>query len=153
MLLQFGDGEPYATGATNYQYRPATEREKTPRIVVSILIDDIQTLAFVDTGGVYAICPPDIASVLNLIPQDGIPTEPMLWRGSLLKGELYRIPTTIIAETGNSLRIESTFFVPQLTPDQIWVDDFPCILGMSGCLERLRFAVDPSADMFYFGRI
>ncbi|MBU1660545.1 MAG: hypothetical protein KKD28_03625, partial [Chloroflexi bacterium] len=118
MLLQFGDGKPYATGATNYQYRPVTEREKTPRIVVSILIDDVRTLAFVDTGGVYAICPPDIALELNLASQDGIPTEPILWRGNILRGTLYRIPTTIIAETGNSLRIVPTFFVPQLTPNQ-----------------------------------
>ena len=144
MLLQFEDGEPYATGGTNYQYRPATEREKTPRIVVSIRIDDIQTLAFVDTGGVYAICPPDIASVLNLTAQDGIPTKPILLRGNWLNGELYRIPTTIIAETGNSIRIEPTFFVPRLAPNQIWADDFPCILGMSGCLERLRFAAGQS---------
>jgi hypothetical protein len=27
----------------------------------------------------------------------------------------------------------------------------PCILGLYGCLERLRFAVDSHTEQFYFG--
>jgi hypothetical protein len=33
--------------------------------------------------------------------------------------------------------------------DQPWMH--PSILGLSGCLEALRFAVDPKTNLFYFG--
>jgi hypothetical protein len=153
MLLQLQNGEPFATGATNYDYRPATKQENTPRIIVSVMIKDIRTLAFVDTGGVYAICSPTIANGLNLNPRDGFSTAPILWRGERYEGFLHTLPMTILAEDGVSLQIEPTFFVPQLTVGQTWGEDLPCILGMYLCLDRLRFAVDPSMDTFYFGEL
>lgn len=153
MLLHFENGDSFATGATIYEYRPVTERETTPRIVISVKIGDVTTLAFVDTGGVYAICSPEIANDLNLDPMGGEPADPISWRGMSLRGLLYRIPLTIIAEEGASLQIEPTFFVPELQPNQTWDEDFPCVLGMYLCLERLRFAVDPASEnpTFYFG--
>jgi len=153
MLLQLQNGEPFATGATNYDYRPATNRENTPRIIVSIIIENIQTLAFVDTGGVYAICSPNIANGLGLNPGDGISTTPIRWRGERYKGFLHPLPMTILAEDGVSHQIEPTFFIPQLAVGQTWDEDLPCVLGMYLCLERLRFAVDPSTDTFYFGEL
>jgi hypothetical protein len=30
--------------------------------------------------------------------------------------------------------------------------DLPCFVGMLGCLEAIRFALDPANDLFYFGR-
>lgn len=153
MQLLFENGDSFSSGVTNYEYRPVTEREETPRIIVSVILDNFQTLAFVDTGGVYGICSPEIAEALNIDPNDGAPVNPIKWRGEKIKGTLHRIPMTLVAEEGNSLRIEPTFFVPQLDPDQVWDDDFSCVLGMYLCLERLRFAVDPSTDTFYFGEL
>ena len=151
MRLYLENGEEFASGATNYEYRPATERERTPRITVSIILDNFHTLAFVDTGGVYGICSPEIAASLNLDPKDAIPADPLLWGRGRLEGSLYRIPVTLIAEEGESLQFEPTFFIPQV--DQAWEDDLSCVLGMYSCLERIRFAVDPSTDTFYFGEL
>jgi hypothetical protein len=62
MLLRFEDGRPFAQGASTYLYRPATEREITPRIFVPVQIEDIQTETVIDTGGVYLVCHPEIAA-------------------------------------------------------------------------------------------
>ena len=45
MALTFPDGEPLATGATSYQYRPATTYEITPQLLLEVEIDGIQTEA------------------------------------------------------------------------------------------------------------
>lgn len=150
MLLQYATGEPFASGAAVYAYRPATDREDTPRITIDILIGDLRTSAFVDTGGVYLVCPPHVAESLNLDPDEGLPAQRLLLRGAHLQGILHRIPLTILATEGEAITIEATAFVPG---QQIDWSDFPCILGMHSCLERLRFAVDPGQDMFYFGEL
>jgi hypothetical protein len=56
------------------------------------------------------------------------------------------------AEEGQPLTVEATVFVPELKPYQEW-GDFPSIIGLNTCLERLRFAIDPSQDKFYFGAL
>jgi hypothetical protein len=50
--------------------------------------------------------------------------------------------------TSNQGRIEATWFI---SPD--WPG--PLVLGWKGCLERLRFALDPTPEeeWFYFGPI
>ena len=52
---------------------------------------------------------------------------------------------------GESLAIDATAFVPALTPRQQWDGELPCVLGLRFCLERMRFAVDPQRELFYFG--
>ncbi|MEZ4714401.1 MAG: hypothetical protein R3A44_44885 [Caldilineaceae bacterium] len=49
------------------------------------------------------------------------------------------------------MEVEVTAFIPQLRPEDEWPIEFPCIAGMSGCFERLRFAVDPLDERIYFG--
>lgn len=148
MLLR-ADGEPFATGAVNYLFRPATEQEHSLRITIDIRIRDFQSPAFIDTGGIYLICPPEVADVLDLQPQDVLFRERILLRGLSIGGSVYRLPLTLIADRGNSMLIEATAFVPD--NEHLDWDDFPCILGMEGCLERLCFAVDPMNEIFYFG--
>ncbi len=52
MALYFEDGQTFSQGACTYLYRPATEAEKTPRILVPVQIEGIETQAMLDTGGV-----------------------------------------------------------------------------------------------------
>ena len=66
MTLTFPDGERFAIGATPYQYRPATAHETTPRIILEVEIDGIQTEAVMDTGGIYLVCSPWIARLLHV---------------------------------------------------------------------------------------
>lgn len=151
MLLQFSDGTSFAQGAAPFAYRPATEAETSPRVIVDIVIGDVQTAAFVDTGGVYLLCSREIASRAQLDPNLAIPTPPLKWSRGVVAGELQRVPITLRAAEGRSLTIEATAFIPG--PAYEWGNDLPCILGMQGCLEKLRFAVDPNDDTFYFGAL
>ncbi|MGA9380505.1 MAG: hypothetical protein WBV73_17210 [Phormidium sp.] len=36
--------------------------------------------------------------------------------------------------------------------EEYW-GDFPSFIGLNGFLERIRFAIDPNTDTFYFGQI
>lgn len=152
-MLFFDNGEPFAIGATLYAYRPVAENETSPRIILPLFLEDFETTGFVDTGGVYLLLSPEVAEDLGLRPEDGIPTAPLLFRGYQLTGTLHRLSLKLPADHGDALTIEVTAFVPQPTPFQIWPKDFPSILGMFNCLDRLRFAVDPAESIFYFGEI
>ena len=150
MLLRLPNGESFATGAIDYTYTPATEREDTPRITIDVAIGNLRTQAFVDTGGVYLICSPRIAWGLNLSPADALQASQLVLRGTTVHGMLYRVPLTLFATQGNAITIDATAFVPDSSIE--W-SDIPCILGMYLCLERLRFAVDPLNEVFYFGEL
>ncbi|NER39264.1 MAG: hypothetical protein F6J93_35825 [Oscillatoria sp. SIO1A7] len=58
MILTFSNGEPFATGAIRYDYRPATERETTNRMILAIDIEGYITEAVVDTGAPYSVIAP-----------------------------------------------------------------------------------------------
>jgi hypothetical protein len=152
MSLRMASGEAFATGAALYNYRPATSAETAPRIVLAVAVGAYETSAFVDTGGLYFICAPPFARRLRLDHGQGQPASDRIrWRGESLKGVLHRLPLTLLAGEGENVTIEVTAFVPRVGRHQEWNDQLPCVLGMQYCLERLRFAVDPEHDMFYFG--
>jgi hypothetical protein len=151
MALTFPDGERFTTGVIPYQYRPATAYETTPRLILEVEIDGIQTEAVVDTGGIYLVCNPRIARLLHLETAEAISgVQSILLRGVLVQGRLYRLTLTILAEEGEDTTIETTAFVPEPEEAEHW-SELPCFLGLYGCLECARFAVDPRTERFYFG--
>lgn len=152
-MLRFYNGKPFGGGAASYLYQPISEREEAPRILLSVAIGTLTLSAFVDTGGVYFLCPPQVARRLHIYPEDGFDFQRLLFRGVSHPGSLHRLPLTLIAHQGQLVTIDVTAFVPHIVPTVEWPDAFPCILGMSGCLERLRFAIDPETDTFYFGAL
>jgi hypothetical protein len=153
MSLQFSDGSPFSSGSCSYERRPATEQETSPRILIQVAIAGVPTYAMVDTGGVYLICHPEFASLLDLrdidLVEEGVPlTIPRYGR---VRGKLYRVSLMLPATDGNSLELGVTAFVPRpLTHSAL---PFPPVMGLLGCLENLRFAVDPCNDTFYFGTL
>jgi len=149
MLLRFEDDSPFAQGACPYLHQPVTAEETTNRILVTVKIEGVETQAVVDTGGVWLVCDPGIAEVLELDPEDGIECPPLQIRGDRVPGMLHRLRVTFVAEEGESLQLQGTAFVPESDPHQTW--PLPTFLGFHGCLERIRFAVNPSTQMFYFG--
>jgi hypothetical protein len=154
MALFLANSEAFASGAARYDYRAATIAETSPRIILTIAVGNYRTAAFVDTGGIYFICTPPFARRLRLDPGQGLPSsERIRWRGETFRGSLYRLPLTLPASDGFPLTVEVTAFVPQMRPTEIWNDELPCVLGLQGCLERLRFAVDPATETFYFGEL
>ena len=147
-MLLFPSGEPFATGMAHYAYQPVNFREKANRIILNVYVESIQTQAYLDTGAVYLVCSPEVATVLHLYGEE---SEKLFFRGRLYEGGLHRVSLTVPAEQGESATIDVTAFVPDIHPDEEWPLEFPCILGMAGCLERLRFAIDPFEDIIYFG--
>jgi hypothetical protein len=151
MTLTFPTGEPFARGVTGYDYRPATSHETTPRLVLEVAIEGILAEAVVDTGGVYLVCHPDIARRLSLTPAEALSrVQGILLRGTIVHGRLYRLTLALLADQGEDVTIQTTAFVPEPEEAEHW-GDLPCLLGLYGCLERIRFAVDPHTEQFYFG--
>jgi hypothetical protein len=149
MILSFADGEPFAVGSTDYLYRPAAE-DISPRIILQVEIEGILLNAIVDTGAPYVVCAPGLARQMSLQPDFALDRIQMAIRGLKVRGHLHRLNMTFLASQGESLTLEATVFVPDEEWEANWGEQ-PSFIGLSGCLERLRFAVDPTTDTFYFG--
>lgn len=154
MLLSFTDGEAsFATGALRYSYAPVPGRaDITPRIMIEVEIEGEQEPAVLDTGAPYLICSPALAERLWLDPEDALEATIIRIQGVPLRGRVHRANFVLQAQEGNGLDFQATAFVPDV--DQNLPANFLPIsfLGLHGCLERVRFAVDPSSETFYFGR-
>lgn len=156
MLLKFANEDIFAVGAIKYLYAPATAKESTNRIIIPVTVEPmdmragktIQTQAVLDTGAPYAILDPTIAEVVGFTPEQAQERERMLIRGMRLEGSLTRLSITLQATQGDDLNIETTAFIPDSL--EAW-GGFPSFLGMAGFIERLRFAIDPNEDKFYYG--
>ncbi|MBU4185889.1 MAG: hypothetical protein KKI12_10135 [Proteobacteria bacterium] len=68
-------------------------------------------------------------------------------RGEKTGGVLIRLPVRICAEQGEDIIIEGTVFVPQ---DE---RNLPNFIGLDGFLSRIKFAINPQSNIFYFGPI
>lgn len=151
MLLQFTNNrEAFAIGACAYEYIPATRGEKTNRIFLSVEIEGYPIEAVVDTGAPYVILSPKVAKGIGFNPAFALGRETMLIRGMRLEGSVTRFDMMLVATVGENLDLQATVFVPD--SEEAW-GNFPSFIGLGGFLERIRFAVDPSNDMFYFGAL
>ncbi|OCR01344.1 hypothetical protein BCD67_12460 [Oscillatoriales cyanobacterium USR001] len=74
----------------------------------------------------------------------------MLIRGMRLDGSIIRVNMTLPADEGDDLDVDATVFIPDV--EEYW-GNFPSFIGQIGFLERMRFAVDPATDTFYFGTL
>ncbi len=151
-FLAFTDGEPFATGFIEYNYQPATEHELEPRIMFQVAIENRRVTAILDTGAPYVVCNPSLTRELGLLPVLALTQMRLLIRGVSVTGRLYRLNLTFLATQGNDLTVETTAFVPDPEWEERW-GNLPSFIGLNGCLERMRFAVDPGSDTFYFGSL
>lgn len=152
MLLHFDNGEEFSTGAAQYLYKPIRESDvPTPRIIIEIEIDGHEELAALDTGGAYFVCSPTLAEKLGY-EYDKKNEHAVNILGSSIVGNLRRLELKLKRKEGNQLRIDATAFVPDITQGVFNPDWMPISLaGLLGCLERMRFAIDPSTETFHFG--
>ncbi|HSN85688.1 MAG TPA: hypothetical protein VL025_02970, partial [Thermoanaerobaculia bacterium] len=100
--------------------------------------------AQVDTGAAYSILEVDIAAALGLLDIEA-PSTRLSTRLGVLAGQLMHLPVILVADRGESLRLEALFFV---SPE--WRGG--TFLGYTGFLDRLRIALDSPANLFYFGK-
>lgn len=136
----------FAIGVTSYSDHRPGRREPLPRIYVPFRPDGAKTwhLALVDTGGHYCILSPELAETVSdrLVHSLG---QFELWTAQgLVQGTLYRHRIELMAEEGVNLGVDATILI---SPD--WRGS--TIIGYSGVLDRMRFAVDPQRNRFYFG--
>lgn len=102
--------------------------------------------ALLDTAATWCVLSADWAEALgyDVTPDPDLPR--LSTRFGLLPGRLERIPVVFEAEEGEDVEVEATWFI---SPD--WPG--PVVIGWKGCLERLRLALDPSEEAFYFGTL
>jgi hypothetical protein len=114
-------------------------------VAVPCLIGDLpeELRALFDTGSEWCVLGWGVATQLGFTPQPELSTSLMHTRFGLIAGRLERLPVKFRADEGEPLELEATWFVSEEWPG-------PTVIGWRGCLEPLRFAVDPREDWFYF---
>jgi hypothetical protein len=153
-MLRLQNGEPFATGVMDYEFRPVTPADNNQRIILRIDVGNIPVLAALDTGGPFFIVSPGTADQLEIDPSFILSRTTIKIRGCEYKGYLTRIDIRLPAKAGNSLIFQPTTFVVNADQQEKW-GDLPNFIGIESCLERIRFAIDPKPDesLFYFGDI
>lgn len=127
-------------------------RDPNTRIVIPVTFENtILTTAILDTGAPWCVLNPEEADVLKISqrPDCWESSKPLGLRGINYRGHLCRVPITLRAERGYGMTVEATVFVPSLGPGEEW--QHPNFIGLDGLLNRIRFAVDPEHNHFYFG--
>lgn len=135
---------PPFTGKAYFQSHHA---EEAHRLVIAIpchLGRLEQTVwALLDTAAEWSVLS---RSALELLADDvdllGIPVTFHSRFGTLV-GEFGRVTITFPTVEGEPLAIDATCFVCETWPG-------PVVIGWGGCLDRMRFGVDPGDEAFYF---
>jgi hypothetical protein len=98
-----------------------------------------------DTGARWTLIGPDLIELLGDELGAGLDAVTMSTRLGRFEGSLHRLPVRLIADQGSDVTIDATCLALKDWPG-------PNILGFTGFLERLRFALEP-AEMHAAARI
>ena len=139
------DGSAFATGMSSYLDQDQRHPSETARVLVEVEFDGETVLALLDTGASWSVLNAEFAQELGLFEQDG-ESATISSRVGEIKGKLVTATTTLVAEEGESIEVESTVFVSSEWPEGNFI-------GYSGLLERIRFAIDPGSNSFFFGAL
>ena len=144
MLVQ-RDGTEFTTARAQYLDQAPGSPEQTQKIIVKMTVEPLGGVIFaqLDTGAAWSMLDAEVAEAMSLLRGTGEPSR-ISTRHGAIDGWLERASLEILADQGESLTVEATVWV---SPDWRWGN----FLGYSGLLERIRFAIDPSDNSFYFG--
>jgi len=127
----------------------ADHRIGAHRLVVAVecQLNGYQFHALLDTAADWCILSLEVAELLGCELEPDLEAPAFSTRYGRLQGRRERFPLVLVAQAGTPLEIDATWFI---SPD--WPG--PIVLGWKGCLERLRFALDPTPgeEQFYFGQ-
>ena len=145
MLLRQSNGVNFTTGRAKFLDQSESSQGTTAKIWVRIEPASFghPILAQLDTGAAWSILDAEVANELSLFDGDGqlVTISTRLGEGRFT---LKRIPVQILADDGESLSVDATVAV--------WSEwHHGTFIGYPGLLERIRFAVDPFDNYFYFG--
>lgn len=145
MMLEV-DGQRFASGRSSYRDHLETWPDPTAKIYVTLQIGDLSVMAQLDTGAAWSVLPPDVAEDARIPIESGNPIT-ISSRFGTTRGFLVRVPFAIVAEEGESLETDGTFFISPEWPERL------SFVGYTGLLDSIRFAIDPPQNHFYFGEI
>lgn len=140
---------PFATGVSKYADRKGNLPASGPLIYLEVKPGWFKgtVFAIVDTAAPWCIFEPTVGDFVRE-SFDQVSDEVRLsTRIGTFGGALYRGPLFVPALEGEPLDVEATVFVSSDWPPGM------NFLGYEGLLQRIRFAVDPEVNLFYFGRI
>ncbi len=137
---------PFTTGVLRYSDACPGVEDPLSRIYVPFRPDGAKAwfLALLDTGGHFCVFGPAVADALKDLLADGLEQATLMTSRGRIRGRLYRHQIDLIADDGDDLGVEATVLV-----SLEWQG--PSIIGYTGMLDRIRFAVDPPANQFHFG--
>lgn len=136
---------PLYAGRSYYQ-SDREEDTQTLLVAVPCRVGSIgrSVFALLDTASEWCVLPHDLAMELG-VELERLPfTSSLHTRFGLLTGTLGRVTIRFDAVEGDSLAVDATCFASEEWPG-------PMVVGWKGCLERMRFGLDPGDDSFYFG--
>ena len=137
------DGSVFATGMSSYLDEGPGHPGMTAGIHVRVKFEGVAVIALLDTGASWSVLRADLAQELGLLEQEGEPLT-LSSRVGTIDGQLVSARIALLADDGESVELDSTVFVSR---------DWPAgnFIGYSGLLERIKFAVDPGDNRFFFG--
>ncbi len=144
----------FISGATEYLEEAPYTNRNYPRIVLNASVGNSpQTLWVVDTGAPWCVIDPYFASCVDLQYEELYRLErPMMIRGCSFSGRLVKTSIKLVARWGDDLDVESTLFLPDAEEGAEGEWNIPNFLGLSGFLNHLKFAINPTNKIFYFGQ-
>ena len=144
--LLLPDGSPFTTGLAEYYDKDSSQEALTePRIHVRLELFGFEILAMLDTAAPWCILQPSFGDAIRRHVEELPEDRRLSTRLGSFVGRLYRGPVTLVADAGEELEVEVTFF---LSPD--WPGGN--FIGYLGFLDRIRFASDGQANLVYFGQ-
>jgi predicted aspartyl protease len=113
------------------------------RIVIRVFIAGQEFNALLDTGANGCVLPWSVAE--HLLPDlvNGV-SQTRALGGNVHTGRSCLVSLTFIADEGKELTVETVAWASETFPG-------PSLVGYAGLLEKLRMALDPEENRFYFG--
>ncbi len=138
---------PFATGMARYDDRYLGESDQARIVVYLVAANQVPIPAIVDTAAPWCILRTDeVRRCKDAITATLDRDYTIRIRGLLVRGRLLRMSLYLRADEGDGLLIDATVFEP--APDELAYH--PNFIGLAGFLDRIRFAVDPRENAFYF---
>lgn len=139
----------FASGLVYYEDQYPGQ-DPTARIILTVTVAGLHTVpAIVDTDAPWCLLDADILAEIEPEQLDSLLTERLAVRGVSYQSRLTRLMVSLRADVGEDVDLEATVFVPILQPGETW--NMPNFIGLQRLLSRIRFAVDPAENIFYFG--
>ena len=133
----------FAFGCQWYLDALPSQAEAAPRVVLSVLVEDIEVSALLDTGATQCVLNWAIAEQLLSRGGEAVRQVRALG-GGVHEGVLLPVVVTLLADEGSPLAIPAAAWSAETFSG-------PNLIGYGGLLEKVRFALEPAANRFYFG--